>query len=66
LTVTALPLTDFRQIPNRYDHSQMAPSPPRTTTSITPIDGDVAAGDEVKPPPRNPHADHPDPTVYDV
>jgi hypothetical protein len=31
---------------------QMTPSLPRTKTSITPLDGEVAAGDEVSIPPR--------------
>jgi hypothetical protein len=33
----------------------MTPSLPRTKTSITPLDGEVAAGDEVKIPPRDFH-----------
>ena len=36
----------------------MAPSVPRTKTSITPLVGDVAAGDEVKAPPRLIQPDH--------
>ena len=38
--------------------SQMAPSVPRTKTSIEPLAGDVAAGDEVKAPPRLIQPDH--------
>ena len=34
---------------------------PRTKTSITPLVGDVAAGDEVRVPPRDCQADHADP-----
>jgi hypothetical protein len=37
--------------------SQMAPSVPRTKTSITPLVGEVAAGDDVRAPPREAHAD---------
>ena len=37
---------------------QRAPSLPRAKTSITPLAGDVAAGDEVRIPPRDSHADH--------
>ncbi len=36
---------------------QRAPSLPRTKTSITPLAGDVAAGDEVSFPPRGAPSD---------
>ena len=38
--------------------SQTAPSVPRAKTSITPAPGEVAAGDEVRNPPRDWYADH--------
>ena len=31
---------------------------PRTKTSIAPLDGEVAAGDEVRTPPREAQLDH--------
>ena len=40
---------------------QTAPSVPRTKTSITPLAGDVAAGDEVSPAPRDFQSDHDEP-----
>ena len=45
--------------------SQMAPSVPRTKTSITPLVGEVAAGDDVSFPPRFCQPDHDEP-VYDL
>ena len=47
----------------REDFSQRAPSLPRTTTSITPLLGEVAAGDEVSIPLRDCQPDH-DVPVY--
>lgn len=41
--------------------SQMAPSVPRTKTSMIPLAGEITAGDEIRAPPRDCHADHPDP-----
>ena len=37
-----------------YDFSQRPPPPPRAKTSIAPVVGEVAAGDEVRDPPRDP------------
>jgi hypothetical protein len=42
---------------------QMAPSLPRTKTSIAPLVGEVAAGEEVRAPPRECQLDH-DVPVY--
>ena len=44
----------------------MAPSGPRTKTSMTPLDGDVAAGDDVRIPPREFQLDHDVAVSYDL